>query len=279
MSNESAAADCGLAALRRQVWVDGVELSLLEWAGAGVPVILWHGVTSSAASYWQLAGDLARAGRRVMAFDLPGHGSSGLSPRHAIPELADLLLRACAAAGIERFELIGHSWGGALAVCAAAQAGPSVVVRLVLIDPLLGLEAATAPQWMDGFAEGLGRPAAELLVTLREKWPDWAACDHYWKAVALEQCRHEQVHGLFHPTADWQLVDDLLGLTMPTLVLLADPTRTIVWPDAARQLNRRMMQSTSLQVATVTGASHSIQRGPSYGALWRELVDFELVDG
>jgi pimeloyl-ACP methyl ester carboxylesterase len=267
-------AECRIAAERRTVTVDGVRLSLLEWAGTGPAAVLLHGVTSSAATYWQLGRDLAAAGRRVIAFDLPGHGESDAVELHGIADLAGLLLRAWRGLGLAQITLIGHSWGGALALSTAVQAPEGLIAQLVLIDPLLGLDAAKAPQSMAGYAADIGTAAVALLPRLALERPDWAPCDVYWKAIAFEQCRPAQVHGLFHPPVSWQMVDQLTALTLPTLVLLADPAHTILWPDAAKQLNRQMLHSETLQVATVTGATHNIQRGPSYGALWRELVDF-----
>jgi pimeloyl-ACP methyl ester carboxylesterase len=271
------AAECRITAERRTVTVDGTQISVLEWPGSGPAAVLWHGVTSSAATFWQLGGDLAAAGRRVIAFDLPGHGESDAVALHAIDGLAALLLRVCTALDLQQITLIGHSWGGALALGAALQAPAGLVAQLVLIDPLLGLDAERAPQSMAAYAADIGKAALELLPRLTLERPDWAACDVYWKAIAFEQCRHAQVHGLFHPPVSWQMVDQLTALTLPTLVLLADPAHTIIWPEAAKQINRQMLHSETLQVATVTGATHNIQRGPSYGALWRELVDFGVA--
>ena len=41
------------------------------------PLLLIHGVTSSAANWWRLGPALAASGRRAVAVDLPGHGHTG----------------------------------------------------------------------------------------------------------------------------------------------------------------------------------------------------------
>ncbi len=59
-------------------------------------------------------------GCNVLAFDLPGHGRSEGPPLASIGAMADWIVAALDAAGIEQAALVGHSMGSLAALeCAA----------------------------------------------------------------------------------------------------------------------------------------------------------------
>lgn len=109
--------------------------------GAGhPPVLLLHGLLVTSHSFTRLIPELARD-RRVLAPDLPGCGDSdrpppvlcaGYSPRWQAAALLELLDQL----GLAEVDVVGHSWGGAIAVC-LADAAPERVRRLALVDPTL----------------------------------------------------------------------------------------------------------------------------------------------
>ena len=122
---------------RSTIEAAGIPWSALVWGDPGArPLLLIHGVTSSAAVWWRIGPALAATERRVIAVDQAGHGRTGhwqghvgsattppTSPRSSgrpVSTAADL-------------QVVGHSWG---AVTAAAL--PAVGLRpatLVLLDP------------------------------------------------------------------------------------------------------------------------------------------------
>src|SRR5688572_6329009 len=56
----------------------GITYAALAWGDpGGRPLLLLHGVTSSAGNWWRVGPALAATGRRVVAPDLPGHGLTG----------------------------------------------------------------------------------------------------------------------------------------------------------------------------------------------------------
>jgi pimeloyl-ACP methyl ester carboxylesterase len=106
-------------------------------AGAGPSVLCLHASASSSAQWRALTDRLA--GRfRILAADLYGSGKSPAWPDDRPLSLADevtLLASAAAAAG-PRFHLVGHSYGGAVALMAAL-AFRDRIESLVLFEPVL----------------------------------------------------------------------------------------------------------------------------------------------
>jgi lipase len=102
----------------------------------GRPVLALHGVTGHGARYRVFAEGLP--GVRVHAVDLRGHGRSPWTPPWRIEQHVADLVGVLDGPGLDRVPVIGHSFGGAIAVHLARTA-PERVERLVLLDPAIGL--------------------------------------------------------------------------------------------------------------------------------------------
>jgi lipase len=102
----------------------------------GRPVLALHGVTGHGARYRVLAEELP--GIRLHAVDLRGHGRSPWTPPWRIEDHVADVVGVLNALGLDRVPVVGHSFGGAIAVHLARSA-PERVERLVLLDPALGL--------------------------------------------------------------------------------------------------------------------------------------------
>ncbi len=125
-----------MAAMERRFSINGLQLAALEWPGEGVPIIALHGWLDNAASFIPLSEHLTQ--HHLLAVDLPGHGHSDHLPASAAYHLADNLKFISGLAdsmGWQRFVLLGHSMGAAIA-CIAAAAMPQRVVALSLLDGL-----------------------------------------------------------------------------------------------------------------------------------------------
>ncbi len=97
--------------------------TLLDGPSDGEPVILLHGYPQSAGSWAQTMEWLVDRGHRVLAPNLRGY-SPGANPPEAsayrMSTLVDDVLGIADAQGADRFHLVGHDWGGALAWAVAA---------------------------------------------------------------------------------------------------------------------------------------------------------------
>jgi pimeloyl-ACP methyl ester carboxylesterase len=107
---------------RERLDLDGLSLAYrVSGPPAAVPVVLLHGWGASIDAVAAVQDGLADE-FRVVAFDLPGFGSSDLPPPDwGSPQYAELIARALARLGLERVSLIGHSFGGKVALLLASR--------------------------------------------------------------------------------------------------------------------------------------------------------------
>ena len=127
---------------RRLALPNGLHVGCLD-AGASrpsgaPPLVLLHGIGADRGE-WALTLPLFARGRRVVAMDLLGHGSSdkpaGPGVEYRIRLLAGAVVDAIEALPDrpERVDLLGHSLGGAVALDVARRC-QRLVRRLVLVD-------------------------------------------------------------------------------------------------------------------------------------------------
>jgi lipase len=109
-----------------------------EWGDPqGEPLVCLHGVTGYAGVYQRLAEERWRE-RRVLAFDLRGHGRSGWEPPWSFATHVADLTETATALGLSTADWVGHSFGGRL-VLELAAARPQLVRRAALLDPAIQL--------------------------------------------------------------------------------------------------------------------------------------------
>ncbi len=108
----------------RVVDVDGTPVHVLI-AGSGPDLVLLHGASGNVRDWTYDFTDRISDRYRVIMFDRPGLGWTGRLPGKSGPwntrvenpmEQADLLQKAAAIVGIERPIVVGHSFGGAIAM-------------------------------------------------------------------------------------------------------------------------------------------------------------------
>jgi pimeloyl-ACP methyl ester carboxylesterase len=118
---------------RRRLQARGLVFDVLA-AGdpAGEPVLLLHGFPQTAACWTELAEVLAGAGYRLLAPDQRGY-SPGAVHDYRMPELVADVLALADRAGVGRFQLVGHDWGGAVAWHLAAR-HPERVATLTAVS-------------------------------------------------------------------------------------------------------------------------------------------------
>jgi pimeloyl-ACP methyl ester carboxylesterase len=158
---------------------DGRALRARLWDGDGPALVLLHGALSTAATWRPLVRATAR---RCIALDLPGFGASSPTSGPRLECFADDVIAALHALGVRRCTLVGHSFGGAVAVAVAGRS--DLVDALVLlapgghgscglsriaIDPALGPLAAVLAPVLACSSVLAARPTAAELARPRER--------------------------------------------------------------------------------------------------------------
>ncbi len=114
-------------------------LHLHEWGDpTAPPLVCLHGVSAHGRRYRRLAEERLAGHFRVLAPDLRGHGRSSWEPPWNLATFLADVVETTDAAGVERADWVGHSFGGRLVLELCAQA-PERVARAVLLDPAIDI--------------------------------------------------------------------------------------------------------------------------------------------
>jgi lipase len=158
----------------------------------GRPVLALHGVTGHALRWAVLAEQLPEL--RLIAVDLRGHGHSPWTPPWGFEQHVEDALGVLDAHGLERVPVLGHSYGGAIALH-LARAAPERVERLILVDPALGLDPQDMLEAADETCPG-------------EFYPDLAAARaeraRRWEGIPDALVDAEIEHHLFEEGGRWR---------------------------------------------------------------------------
>ncbi len=163
----------------RNVAAAGTGFLLRETGdGDGVPVLLLHGVPETSRA-WRHVGPALADGRRVLAPDLPGLGGSSYGGPYDLDSLTQQLV-ALVEKEVpgQRVDVVGHDWGGVLALRLTGRR-PDLVRRLAVANTAFRksdpLRAFHVPLFaLPGLPEAAFRVAAEPLVQTMLRYP-WRA--------------------------------------------------------------------------------------------------------
>ncbi|HEX6451396.1 MAG TPA: alpha/beta hydrolase [Trebonia sp.] len=233
-------------------------------------LMLLHGQPGTAADWHQVSGRLP-AQLRVVAPDRPGYGSSPQPPA-GFAANASAVVHQLDLSGIRRAVLVGHSYGGGVALSAAGLA-PHRIEAVVLL-------ASVGPGCVSGWDRLLAAPGAGPLsalvawrltpwiararlawiTRLRDRpltpsehvnWQVWAHASQepgLWRTFLLEQ------HALLRELDE--LVAIIPSVQAPTLVL-ADPNDKVVPLHTARRLTQDLPNG---RLQLIEGAGHHLPR-------------------
>jgi pimeloyl-ACP methyl ester carboxylesterase/membrane protein DedA with SNARE-associated domain len=150
------------------------KLAYIEWTPEnpipGAPaVVMLHGSPGAASSFNLVAPQLAEAGYRVIALDLPGFGvSTQRAPSYSILAHAHIVLGFLDEHDLDRAHILGFSMGGGVAVHMADMA-PQRVASMILLSSIGVQEAEGSGDYYFEHAKyaigiaGLGMGVRELV--------------------------------------------------------------------------------------------------------------------
>lgn len=160
------------------IQVDGKTVHVAE-AGRGPAVVLLHGASGNLRDLtFDLTGHLNEAGFRTLAFDRPGLGySDRLHDRGESPqEQARHLAKALDARGVDRAIIVGHSFGGSVAMAWALERPDQAAGVVTLGGATMPWPGGLGPWYSIASSDLGGATLVPLLVALvpRSRAPDFA---------------------------------------------------------------------------------------------------------
>ncbi len=246
-------------------------VSFLERPGADPPVLLLHGWGASAATFTPLLEGMATP-RRLLAPDLPGFGESPVGEGGwTTAAYADLVLAWLAGLHVEGYSLLGHSYGGAVAI--RLSTGDLPPDRLLLCAPSgIRPEAAAPPS--------LGVRAYKLLTGAAGVLPPGARSGfRTWLASRMGSSDYRAASPELRPTLVAAVREDLSPLasrlTLPTLIVWGSDDPELPLRPHAERLHR-LVRGSELVVFQGSGHFPFLDQAARFAAVTDALMDAEL---
>lgn len=189
----------------RFVEADGFRIRYME-GGQGEPVVHLHGGGGMRLSRMH---DLLAEHYRMLAFEIPGFGQSPANETsRSMQDLAATMARAVANVGVERYNLVGTSFGAKVALWQAIQAGENIDALVLLSS------AALVPEEWAIHPDAPPDRIARMMYAHPENLPPRPPVD---PAVAAKH--NALVNRVFGLNRDPELESKLPEIEIPTLVV------------------------------------------------------------
>jgi pimeloyl-ACP methyl ester carboxylesterase len=238
------------------VEADGFRIRFMA-AGEGTPLIHLHGGGGPRLTRGH---DLLSQQHRVIAFEMPGFGRSPENTQTAtMTELAATMGAAITALRIDRFNLLGTSFGGKAALWLAAQQ-PERVLALVLEAPAAIRPLGSAPP------SGTPDDMAQLLYAHPERVAPLPVPD-----PAIQAKTRSLVARLRGPDRDAALEAQMRGLTTPTLVLFGTLDR-VISPEMGRHY-KELLPNCHLVFVYDAGHAISTERPEAFAEVTSDFFE------
>ena len=220
-----------------------VKLYTVE-RGEGPPVLLIHGFGTNSFTWRHVAPDLARD-HKVIAVDLKGFGRSDkpFDERYAASDQAELLAQLILDRDLHHLTIVGHSFGGGIALLLALEADTRLhgqIAKLVLLDTI------AYPQAIPVFFKLLDRPvlsqvgvrmappSVQIQMALRIAYFDNSKIgadeiEAYAAPMKTAAGKHALIHSarqIMPPDAE-KIAARYSTITLPTLILWCDHDRIV----------------------------------------------------
>ncbi len=214
---------------------DGASTTLSKWGRWGPSILCVHGITSSRASWTRFA-ERFGARYRVSAYDQRGHGDSAElhGPMTLERSLRDLL-NVAAAIGDPIDVIVGHSWGGAVALRGGAELQPRGVVA---IDPMVRVPPGTfASEYVDDLRELFALNGEARRRGIAKMYESIDPVDREAKLHAMQHMSIETLEALGSENRTdegaWDLRGLLVSYPVPLLLALAGEESVVSASDLA----------------------------------------------
>jgi pyruvate dehydrogenase E2 component (dihydrolipoamide acetyltransferase) len=181
---------------------------------SGVPLVLLHGFAAELNSWRPFSrslGAIVDPYLGILAVDLPAHGKSSREAAGSLEAIVSAVEETLVAEGVGECHLVGHSFGGAIALAVAASRAHIRARSLTLIAP-----AGLGPECNGAFIRGVTQSTqrASLAAWLRQLFADPSLMDEAFIATAQQQLESAEVRERLASLADVFFPDGTQGLDM-----------------------------------------------------------------
>ncbi|HEY3079454.1 MAG TPA: alpha/beta hydrolase [Chloroflexota bacterium] len=233
--------------------------------GQGPPMVLVHGDLANGQLAWAAQMSTLARHHRLIVVDRRGHGASPREPRpYTIGGDAADLLWAADPATVERFHLVGQSYGGLVAIEVARRV-PERILSLHLIEPPYMALLPDDPEVAE-----LDRHGREIFRTARDTPPEEVAArfvEMLAGSATLERLRGRPIWAALvaeAPRIGWaEFPGDYPAAALADLSLVA-PVRVYTGGRShpiLRRLARRLAELIhDAQLVHIAEAGHDVQR-------------------
>ena len=205
------------------------------------PLLLLHGMSSSADTFRELISELAQS-YWIVAPDIPGFGGSEDMRPYTFFHLTRWLRAFVVELGTGPVHLAGHSFGGALAV-SYALAEPDDVRKLVLLAPSI-LRPGKYPPWLRRFARSsvtewvleLGISASRVMLQrqMRAAFYNPSKFDpSLWERRKRDYLRARASAAVLRASALHDIRDELHRIKQPSCIIWGTDDPVLESDDAA----------------------------------------------
>jgi pimeloyl-ACP methyl ester carboxylesterase len=238
---------------RRVALETGLTTTVECWGEAGPAVLCVHGIASSRRDFARL-GEALAATHRVFAYDQRGHGDNVAAGGAMTLAALAADLRAVADSIGTVAVVVGHSWGGAVALVG----GPKIARALVLIDPMIRVAPHTFTRdYVDDLAELLVDDRAAREAAIRGAFANAHPTDREGKVHAMRDLALETIARLGRDNrvddGGWDLRERLGRIKIPVTVLLAGEESVVAPDDFAGA-------TSAVHLETIEGHGHALHR-------------------
>ena len=236
---------------------DGATTTLEQWGTSGSTILCVHGMVSSRKSWARFAQRFGTS-HRVLAYDQRGHGNSAsvhgpMTLERGVRDLENVV-GALGAVDV----ILGHSWGGAVAI----RGGETLDVRAVAaIDPMI---VQAGKDWYDEYVAELDETFAlqgdERDARVRDDFSDWHPLDVEGKVHAMHAMSSAPIAGLSSENigGTWDLRSEVARYSKPLLLAMAGRENSILPPEIVDEV--RAHHARSVTVVSFDDQGHNVHR-------------------
>lgn len=197
---------------------NGTTLNHSQIGESGDHILMLHGWGQSLQSLYPLGKLIhAKLGGRIHLLDLPGFGESSAPPAEGwdTAQYADLVLEYMDKQGIDKADIIGHSFGGRLAIRIAGnhpdRAGNIILIGAAGLPRNLTLQKKLRRSYIRGLRNAIGI----LPGSLQDKAKGW----HSDKYGSRDYKNAGQLKATFVKSVTEDLTPECTRISAPTLLL------------------------------------------------------------